>query len=45
MAQHAQLRVDTGLAIYFCDPPAHGNEEPMRTPTACYGNTFRKALI
>ena len=20
MAQHAQLRVDTGLAIYFCDP-------------------------
>ena len=20
MAQHARLRVDTGLAIYFCDP-------------------------
>ena len=20
MAQHAQLRVDTGLAVYFCDP-------------------------
>ena len=20
MAQHAQLRVDSGLAIYFCDP-------------------------
>ncbi len=20
MAQHAQLRVDTGLAIYFCEP-------------------------
>jgi IS30 family transposase len=20
MAQHAQLRVETGLAIYFCDP-------------------------
>ena len=20
MAQHAQLRVDTGLAIFFCDP-------------------------
>ena len=20
MAQHAQLRIDTGLAIYFCDP-------------------------
>jgi IS30 family transposase len=22
MAQHAQLRIDTGLAIYFCDPHA-----------------------
>jgi IS30 family transposase len=20
MAQHAELRVDTGLAVYFCDP-------------------------
>ncbi len=20
MAQHAQLRIDTGVAIYFCDP-------------------------
>jgi hypothetical protein len=20
MAQHARLRIDTGLAIYFCDP-------------------------
>ena len=20
MAQHARLRVDTGLAVYFCDP-------------------------
>ena len=20
MAEHAQLRIDTGLAIYFCDP-------------------------
>ena len=20
MAQHAQLRIDTGLAIFFCDP-------------------------
>jgi IS30 family transposase len=23
MAQHAQLRIDTGLAIYFCDPHSH----------------------
>ena len=20
MAQHAQLRIDTGLEVYFCDP-------------------------
>jgi IS30 family transposase len=20
MAQHAQLRIDTGVAVYFCDP-------------------------
>ncbi len=20
MAQHAQLKIDTGLSIYFCDP-------------------------
>ena len=20
MAQHAQLRIDTGLPVYFCDP-------------------------
>ena len=31
MAQHAQLRIDTGLAIYFCDPAAPGNAEPTRT--------------
>ena len=22
MAQHAQLRIDTGLQVYFCDPPS-----------------------
>ena len=22
MAQHAQLRIDSGLAVYFCDPPS-----------------------
>ena len=27
MAQHAQLRVDSGLAVYFCDPV--GAEKPV----------------
>ena len=22
MAQHANLRIDTGLRVYFCDPPS-----------------------
>ena len=44
MAQHAQLRVDTGLAIYFCDPhTAPGSGAPTRTPTDCYASTFRRA--
>lgn len=35
MAQHADLRIDTGLEIYFCDPQARGSEAPTKTPTAC----------
>ncbi len=34
MAQHAQLRIDTGLPIYFCDP--HIISPPDRTvPAVC----------
>src|ERR671930_1797803 len=39
MAQHAQLRIDTGLAIYFCDPHSPGSAPPTRTPTACCAST------
>jgi IS30 family transposase len=28
MAQHVQLRIDTGLAVYFCDP-----HSPWQRPT------------
>ncbi|MER9763968.1 IS30 family transposase [Mesorhizobium sp. M0138] len=31
MAQHADLRIDTGLEIYFCDPQARGSEAPTNT--------------
>ena len=39
MAQHAQLRIDTGLAIYFCDPHSPWQRAPTRTPTACCAST------
>jgi IS30 family transposase len=42
MAQHAQLRIDTGLGIYFCDPQSpwqRGSNENtnglLRRKTAC----------
>ena len=42
MAQHAQLRIDTNLDIYFCDPQAPWNQ---RAPTVCSANTSPKAPI
>jgi IS30 family transposase len=36
MAQHAQLRIDTGLAIYFCDP---------HTPWQCGTNENTNGLL
>ena len=38
MAQHAQLRVDAGLAVYFCDPHSPWQRATNETPTACYGS-------
>jgi hypothetical protein len=45
MAQHAQLRIDTGLEIYFCDPQTLGNVAATRTPTVCSANTSPRARI
>ena len=28
MAEHAQLRIDTGLEIYFCDPHTAPSHQP-----------------
>ncbi len=42
MSQHAQLKIATGLHIYFCDPQAHGNAARTRTPTACSANTSQE---
>jgi hypothetical protein len=33
MTQHARLRIDTGLAVYFCVPTVRGSAARTRTPT------------
>jgi transposase, IS30 family len=44
MAQHARLRIDTGLQVFFCDPHrAPGSAAPTKTPTACCASTSPKA--
>jgi hypothetical protein len=35
LAQHAQLRIDIGLQVFFCDPHSPGSAAPTRTPTGC----------
>ena len=52
MAQHAQLRIDTGLAVYFCDPHSPlphrggvGSGARTRTRTISCGPTFPRARI
>ena len=45
MAQHAQLRLDTGLEIYFCDPQSPWQRGSNETPTVCSANTSPRARI
>ena len=35
MAQHARLKIDAGIQVYFCDPHSHGSAAPTRTSTDC----------
>ncbi len=43
LAQHAQLRIETGVEVYFCDRTVPGSAAPTRTPTACCGSTSPRA--
>src|ERR1017187_8423297 len=43
MAQHAQLRIDTGLEIYFCEPTRPGSAARTRTPTGSCASTSPRA--
>jgi IS30 family transposase len=43
MAQHTQLRIDTGVQVFFCDPHSPGSAAPTRTPTGCCARTSPRA--
>jgi len=45
MARHAQLRVQAGLPVYFCDPQSPLQRGRTRTPTGCCANTSPAAPI
>ena len=42
MAQHAQLRIDTGLPMTSAIRGARGSAALTRTPTACFAQYFPK---
>ena len=42
MAQHARLRIDTGLQVYFATRTALGSAGRTRTPTVCCASTSRR---
>jgi hypothetical protein len=39
LAQHVQLRIDAGLAIYFADPHTRSSAAPTRTTASCVGTS------
>jgi IS30 family transposase len=43
MAQHAKLRIDTGLEIYFCDPQSPSQRGTNENTTGCCASTSPRA--
>ena len=42
MAQHARLRIDTGIPVFFCDPHSPWQRGTKRTPTVCCASTSQR---
>ena len=43
MSQHARLRIDAGVPVYFCDPHGPWHAARTRTPTGCCASISRRA--
>ena len=45
MAQHARLKIEAGVRVYFCDPHGQRQRAPTRTLTDCCASTSPKGPI
>ena len=45
LAQHARLKIDASVHVYFCALIAHASAAPTRTPMGCCVSTSQKAPI
>ena len=45
MAQHARLKIEAGVRVYFCDPHSPWQRAPTRTLTGCCASTSPKGPI
>jgi hypothetical protein len=39
LSAHAAFKIETGIPVFFADPPAPGSAPPTRTPTGCCEKT------